>query len=205
MFFYLHIYIYNDKDVWTDFHWLQVHYFPLGWFTTEWNCWPDTTQAPSNRHILKQLLEQSPTLHPWYGSFEILVQDKEIHGNISMGKQPGKMAFENKPNKVTEKSQEADVGSGGYLKWLLTADQLPGWSLLGQLPQASELCWAVRTVWSVLEEQGLQLFVMGTAHKRAGHNVKDIKRRSFPKTQPLKLPKANIMPFHSPTVFLGIV
>lgn len=33
-----------------------------------------------------------------------------------MGKQPEKMAFENKPNKVTEKSQEADAGSGGYLK-----------------------------------------------------------------------------------------
>lgn len=143
MFLYWHITfiynIYNDKDVWTDFHWLQVHYFPLGWLMTEWNCWPDTTQAPSNRHILRQLLEQSPTLHPWYGSSEILVQDKEIHGNISMGKQPGKMAFENKPNNVTEKSQEAEVGRGGYLKWLLTADQLLGWSLLGQLPQAA---WA---------------------------------------------------------------
>lgn len=69
-------------------------------------------------------------------------------------------------------------------------------SSAGQYVQ-SDLCWRSR--------EGLKLFVMGIAHKRAGHNVEDIKRRSFPKTQPLKLPKANIMPFHSPAVFLGIV
>ena len=64
-----------------------------------------------------------------------------------MGKQPGKMAFENKPNKVTGKDQEADAGRGSCLKRRLRAGESPGWSLTrSAFHRLAELSWAVRTI-----------------------------------------------------------
>lgn len=81
------------------------------------------------------------------GHLGFRVQPKDIHEHISMEKQPWKMAFENKPNKVTGKDQEADVGSGSFLKLLFRAEESPGWSLTGSaFRRLSELSWAAQTI-----------------------------------------------------------